>query len=442
VQYLTLTGTSNLTGTGNSLDDLLVGNTGKDTLTGGTGIAVIEGGTAGSDLLRASSNQAALVGGGGSSTLTGGAYRDFYGAGKVSDKITTGATANIVAVNMGDGNDTLQPVSGASNVLSLGAGMDTEQLYFTKSSNNLILSDSSGDKITFASWFAGSSDQDFVTLQVVEAASASYNPDGSDALRNQALEEFNFKTLVSDFTAAGSPTNWALSNGMPSAGITGSASEAYGGDLAYYFGLNGNLTGMDLSAADSTLTDSSFATGLQTIDSWSSISGGGGTLLQADALSPVSGGAVTSVPIAGGSGNGPPIGTSASEESSPAVTPATLSPASTGSAADTAAQKSPASVRSLPAPHQGITLLRPLPAFGASAPSEPEPRRFLDPVQLGWLGTEGIWGDLGESLAGSTEPGFDADSPWSQEWLSGAVPVQRYRGGSAVGMRAGARSAL
>ena len=229
VQYLTLTGTAALSGTGNGLDDLLVGNTGKDTLTGGTGIAVIEGGTAGSDLLRASSNQAALVGGGGSSSLTGGTYQDFYGAGKVSDKITTGATANVVAINMGDGNDTLQPVSGASNVLSVGAGMDTEQLYFTKTSNNLILSDSSGDKITFASWFAGSSDQDFVTLQVVEAASASYNPDGSDALRNQALEEFNFKTLVSDFTAAGSPTNWALSNGMPSAGITGSASEAYGG---------------------------------------------------------------------------------------------------------------------------------------------------------------------------------------------------------------------
>ena len=72
VQYLTLTGTAALSGTGNGLDDLLVGNTGKDTLTGGTGIAVIEGGTAGSDLLRASSNQAALVGGGGSSTLTGG----------------------------------------------------------------------------------------------------------------------------------------------------------------------------------------------------------------------------------------------------------------------------------------------------------------------------------------------------------------------------------
>ena len=247
-EYLTLTGTSALSGTGNALTDLIVGNAGNDTLTGGTGIAVLEGGTAGSDQLKAASNQAALIGGAGASTLTGGAYKDFYAAGKVSDSLTTGATANVVSINKGDGATALQPTTGASNVLSLGAGIDTESLTFTKSGNNLVLTDGvSGDAITFGNWYAGSADQDFTTLQVVEIASASYNASGTDALRNKALEDFNFSSLVSQFNAVGSPANWALSGGMPSAQLTSSATTAYGGDLAYYFGLNGNLTGMDLS---------------------------------------------------------------------------------------------------------------------------------------------------------------------------------------------------
>jgi Ca2+-binding RTX toxin-like protein len=278
VQYLTLTGTSALAGTGNSGLDLIVGNTGNDTLTGGTGIAVLEGGrTAGSDQIKALSNQAALIGGAAASTLTGGAFKDFYAAGKVSDTITTGATSNVVSVNKGDGATTLAPTTGATNVLSLGAGIDTESLVFNKSGNNLILTDGvSGDSITFTNWFVGAADQDYTKLQVAEIASANFNSGGTDGLRNKALEDFNFTALVAAFTAAGSPTNWALSNDMPSAQLASSATTAYGGDLAYYFGLNGNLTGVNLSAAQSTLTNTSFGTAAQTIDAFSSISGGGG----------------------------------------------------------------------------------------------------------------------------------------------------------------------
>lgn len=159
--------------------------------------------------------------------------------------------------------------------MSLGAGIDTESLFFTKTGNNLILTDGvTDDSVTFTNWYASASNQVVTKLQVVEIASASYNGTGTDALRNKPLEEFNFTSLVSQFNTAGSPANWALSNGMPTAAITSSATAAYGGDLAYYFGLNGNLTGMNLSAAQSTLTNASYATATQTIDSWASISGG------------------------------------------------------------------------------------------------------------------------------------------------------------------------
>jgi trimeric autotransporter adhesin len=278
VQYLMLTGTSALSGTGNTATSLIVGNTSNDTLTGGTGIAALEGGTsAGSDQIKASSNQAALIAGGGSSTLTGGAYKDFYAAGKVSDTITTGATANVVSVNKGDGATTLAPTTSATNVLSLGAGIDTESLFFTKTGNNLILTDGvTGDSINFTNWYVGSADQTTKTLQVVEIASANYNSGGGDGLRNKALEAFNFTSLVAAYNTAGSPANWALSTDMASAQLTSSSTADYGGDLAYYFGLNGNLTGVDLSAVQSTLTNASYGTATQTIDAFSSISGGGG----------------------------------------------------------------------------------------------------------------------------------------------------------------------
>jgi Ca2+-binding RTX toxin-like protein len=290
VDYLTFTGSSSVTGTGNAQTDLLTGNTGADTLNGGTGIAVLEGGrTGGQDLLKATGNQAALIGGAGASSLTGGAYKDFLAAGTGADTLTTGATDNVIAVNKGDTSTTLQPTSGASDILSLGAGIDTESLYFTKSGNNLLLTDGTGDTVTFTNWYVGPSDQNFVTLQVAELASSSYNSGGSDPLRNEALEEFNFSTLVSAFNTAGSPNNWALSNDMVSAQLSSSPSAAYGGDLAYYFGLNGNLTGMNLSAAQATLTNSSFGTATQTVDSWGSISGSGGIELLA--IKPKAGGA-------------------------------------------------------------------------------------------------------------------------------------------------------
>jgi trimeric autotransporter adhesin len=278
IQYLTLTGSGALAGTGNSLTDLIIGNAGSDTLSGGTGVDVLEGGrTAGSDQIKALNNQAALIGGAAASTLTGGAFKDFYAAGQVSDSITTGATSNVVAVNKGDGTTTLQPTTSATNVLSLGAGIDTESLFFTKTGNNLILTDGvSGDSITFTNWYVGAADQNYSTLQVVEIASANYNSAGSDGLRNKALEAFNFTALVAAYNTAGSPANWALSTAMPTTQLASSSTADYGGDLAYYFGLNGNLTGMDLSAAQSTLTNASFGTATQTIDAFSGISGGGG----------------------------------------------------------------------------------------------------------------------------------------------------------------------
>jgi hypothetical protein len=391
-------------------------------LTGGTGIAALEGGkTAGSDQIKAASNQAALIAGGGSSTLTGGAYKDFYAAGLLSDSITTGATANVVSVNRGDGATTLQPTTGATNVLSLGAGIDTESLRFTKTGNNLVLSDGvAGDSITFTNWYVGSADQTTKTLQVVEIASANYNSGGSDPLRNEALEEFNFTSLVAAYNTAGSPSNWALSTAMPSAHLSSSATAAYGGDLAYYFGSNGNLTGVDLAAVQSTLTNASYGTGAQTLDSFSSITGGGGLHLLA--LNP---GTSVSTPVT------PSVSTAATDSTTKETTAATtttipaprilprvdLPSIQSDNAALSAVSAAPSDSRPiltrgrLPASRMGgavplsSTPVLMIPRYGIEEPARSKSRststaalaasdinvtkRFVDPINLAWLTLHG-----------------------------------------------------
>jgi Ca2+-binding RTX toxin-like protein len=281
LQYLTMTG--NGVATGNALSDLIVGG-GLDTLTAGSGIDALEGGW-GPSLLQASTNQAALVGGNGTDTMIGGAQKDFYAAGLGGATITTGAAANVVSVNMDAGAVTLQPTTSASNILSLGGGIDTESLSMSKVGSNLVISDASGDAITFSNWYSGAANQNYATLQVIELASSSYSASSTDPLRNQAIEEFNLSALVTQFNAAltanPSLANWSLSNGMVGAQLSSSPTSAYGGDLAYYYGLNGNLSGVDLSAVSSTLSNASFATAVQTIDSFSSITGGGGIHLNA-----------------------------------------------------------------------------------------------------------------------------------------------------------------
>jgi Ca2+-binding RTX toxin-like protein len=273
VQDLILTGSATVTGTANGGSDLIVGNNGTDTLTGQSGIDVLEAGS-GTDTLSVTNAAGALIAGAGNDTLLGGSGPAFLAAGAGNDAITLGTGASVVAYNTGDGKTAITAGAGGGNVLSLGHGTAYSNLSFSKSGNNLILNTGSG-AITLNNWYSGGANQDFVTLQVIEQSASTYSATSTNPLYNQGVEEFNFGQLVSQFNAAlaAQPTltSWNLMNGLLSAHMSGSNTAAFGGDLAYYDGMNGNLTGMNLSAADSTLGNSSFGRTTQTIDSWSGI---------------------------------------------------------------------------------------------------------------------------------------------------------------------------
>ncbi len=174
VEHLTLTGTANLNGTGNVLDNILTGNSGTNVLTGGAGNdtyvvgagdTVVENAGGGTDTVQSSvawtlslnvenliltgtaningtgsSANNVLVGNSGNNTLDSGSGNDTVGGGDGNDSLLGGSgndtllgglgtdTLNAGSgndfLNGGDGTDTLDGGSGDDQLLG-GAGNDT-----------------------------------------------------------------------------------------------------------------------------------------------------------------------------------------------------------------------------------------------------------------------------------------------------------------------------
>ena len=125
VENLTLTGTSAINATGNTLDNFLTGNSAANNLAGGTG-------------------NDTLTGGAGNDTLDGGAGSDTYqfgnGAGQDAINNNDSVTTNIDAARFLD----------ATN----------QNLWFSRSGNNLIVTVAgTTDQVTINNWYSSSSYQ-------------------------------------------------------------------------------------------------------------------------------------------------------------------------------------------------------------------------------------------------------------------------------------------
>jgi len=121
VENLTLTGTANLDGTGNELDNYILGNAGDNVLLGLSGNDYIEG-RAGNDSLSGGDGYDTLLGGDGNDTLDGGNDGGYLSGGSGNDIIAGG-----------DGSDTLEGGTG-DDTMTGGAGDDT---YFVDSQGDV-----------------------------------------------------------------------------------------------------------------------------------------------------------------------------------------------------------------------------------------------------------------------------------------------------------------
>ena len=137
VENLTLTGTGNITGNGNALDNTITGNAGNNTLAGAGGNDILDGGN-GNDTLNGGNGNDTLIGGAGNDTLNGqpGINTADYSAATAGVTVSLATTA---AQNTGGaGTDTLLSIqnlvgsafadtltgSSGANVIEGGAGND------------------------------------------------------------------------------------------------------------------------------------------------------------------------------------------------------------------------------------------------------------------------------------------------------------------------------
>lgn len=269
-EALFLSGSSAINGTGNALNNLIRGNDAVNTLNGGVGNDLLEGG-AGNDILTDTAGSALFNGGIGNDTMTGGAGAEIFLGGLGNDTLTTAAGNDIILFNKGDGQDTVAAGGSGKDTLSLGGGIAYNDLAFSKASNDLVLKVGAAESITFKNWYAATPSKPIANLQVIAEAMAGFVAGGSDPLKNQKVENFNFSDLVNAFDAARATnmglTSWALSDALTKFQLAGSDSAALGGDIAYQYGKNGNLASIGVTSALETISASSLGTTVQSLTS-------------------------------------------------------------------------------------------------------------------------------------------------------------------------------
>lgn len=296
-EHLVLTGTNAINGTGNAANNHLRGNVANNTLNGSGGNDVLQGG-AGNDTLTDTSGRGVHDGADGTDTLTGGTDRQFFAGGAGNDTLTLGGGADIIAFNRGQGADIVNaPTAGAgqgetNDTVSL-AGVRYSELRLARSGNDLYVKVAgTTDSIRLTGWYAATGNRTVSTLQMIVDSTADYDAGSSDPLVNRRVARLNFQTLVNAFDAAyaANPSigDWAIpSTTLNSGFVAGSDADAIGGQLAYRYGRDGHLAGLDFATATSVLADANFGTAAQSIGSGPT--SGGVRLMRVSATAPETG---------------------------------------------------------------------------------------------------------------------------------------------------------
>ncbi|MBR0556575.1 calcium-binding protein [Ciceribacter sp. L1K23] len=127
VENLVLTGSGNLTGTGNSLANVITGNSGNNTLSGLGGNDRIDGGS-GNDTLDGGAGNDTLLGGSGNDTLNGGSGADRMEGGTGNDTYYVDNSGDVVVEGSNAGTDTVRSsishtlATNVENLILSGAG--------------------------------------------------------------------------------------------------------------------------------------------------------------------------------------------------------------------------------------------------------------------------------------------------------------------------------
>jgi len=222
VENLTLTGATAINGTGNTLDNVLIGNSANNTLTGGGGNDTLDGGTGndtmnggtgndiyvinavgdvatenvneGTDTVQSNitytlganlenltltgtvaingtgnSLSNILAGNSGNNTLTGGAGNDTLSGAQGNDILNGGRGNDTYLVNRGDGQDTIQDAettAGNADKLLYGTTINPLDLVLSRQANDLRLAIHGGtEQVTIQNWYTSPSTNQVEAIQ-------------------------------------------------------------------------------------------------------------------------------------------------------------------------------------------------------------------------------------------------------------------------------------
>lgn len=276
---------SNQTLSGLSGDDYIEGGGGADTLYGKGGHDYLVGGT-GNDVLYGEAGNDILIGGVGDDQLAGGSGRNFLNGGDGKDQLSdeaadpssrslfiggrgddlirVGTAKSVVAFNVGDGHDVVQVDPGASATLSIGGRMALNDLKLSRHGDDLRLTVSKTDQLTFRDWYARGDGPAVPTLQLVLGDALNPGSIGEGVLTHR-VEVFDFQAVVEAWEATGIIDPWAMADALLDAHLYGSDTEALGSDLAYRYGIGGNVDRLSAARVQANLSDAAFGVEPQAI---------------------------------------------------------------------------------------------------------------------------------------------------------------------------------
>ncbi len=213
VEHLTLTGTTAINGTGNTLDNVLTGNSANNTLTGGAGNDTLDGGAGNDTMIGGTGNDTyvvnvtgdvvtenanegtdtvqssltytlganvenliltgtaaingtgnpldnQMIGNSAANTLSGANGNDTLRGGLGNDTVNGGSGNDTVLFGRGDGQDLVQDNSGTADKLLYDAGINPLDLVISRQANDLRLSiHGSSDQITVQNWYVGTTNR-------------------------------------------------------------------------------------------------------------------------------------------------------------------------------------------------------------------------------------------------------------------------------------------
>jgi len=261
---------SNLLRGGAGNDVLIASDTTLDQLFGDAGNDLSLGG-AGNDTMEDTSGSNLFNGKAGADQMRGGDGNDLYAGGAGNDSINGDSDfsgvigKDIVLFNRNEGADSVSRL-GAATALSVGGASSYSQFKLDRVGNALLFKIGKSS-VTFTDWYDGTSSASRPAfLQVMAESLRGFNPASTDPTLNRKVQVFDLQGLVAAWDQAqAARQKFSVADNLSLFRISGSDTDAYGGAVAYEYGVTGSLDGLATSTMQSVIGDPAFGQGLQPI---------------------------------------------------------------------------------------------------------------------------------------------------------------------------------